>query len=627
MQSLHSATAAQHELLARHLTALFGPFDPELLALLERHVTWVEVAGGDTLMTQGEPGDAMYLSVTGRLRVYVREPDGSERKVRDLPRGEIVGEISLYTDEPRSATVVAIRDSVLVRLDRDAFQQMLRSSADVSIALTRRIIERLRTEGRSATSDKPVTMALVPITAGVATGDFAQRLAAPLGRAGRVCVVDAAAIDAALGTPGIAQCAPADGEANRRIALHLDELEAAHDQVLLVADDGPTEWTQRCGRRADEVLLLADADQPPALHETERSFLDRRPARSEAGEVLVLLHRADRRTPSGTRAWLAPRSVVDHVHVRPALERDLARLARLQNRTAVGIVFAGGGARGLAHLGVWKSLRDRGIEIDRVGGTSIGAIMGAIVASDRGWDEVLPVARRAFRGNPTGDFNWLPLLSLIAGRRLRRIVGAAMHALWGERVDLEDLWKNTFCVATNYSSASELVLQHGDLFDSVLASAAIPGALPPVLRDGELLCDGGTFNNFPVDVMRGMRGVGRVIGADISAPPPRRIEAPEVPGTLALLRDRLRPKGSRRYRFPSLVAYLMNITVMYSLSRAGRARAQTDLCFNPPLPRVGMLQWKRFDAIVEMGRAHAAEVLAGAAPETLHRLGARPAPA
>jgi NTE family protein len=622
MQSVHMATAAQHELLARHLTALFGPFDPELLALLESHVTWMQVAGGDTLMTQGEPGDAMYLSVTGRLRVYVRDADGSERKVRDLPRGEIVGEMSLYTDEPRSATVVAIRDSVLVRLGREAFQQMLRSSADVSIALTRRIIGRLRTESGTA-SDKPVTMALVPITAGVRAGDFARRLAAPLGTAGRVCVVDAASIDAALGVPGIAQRPPADAEANGRIAQHLDELEAAHDQVLLVADDGPTEWTQRCGRRADEVLLLADADQPPALHETERTFLDRRPARSEAGEVLVLLHPAGRRSPTGTRAWLAPRSVIDHVHVRPDLDRDLARLARLQNRTAVAIVFAGGGARGLAHLGVWKSLLDRGIEIDRVGGTSIGGIMASLVASDRGWDEVVPVARRAFRGNPTSDFNWVPLLSLIAGRKLRRIVKAAMLALWGERVDIEDLWKNSFCIATNYSRAAEQVLHRGDLFKAMLASAAIPGALPPVLQDGELLCDGGTFNNFPVDVMRGMRGVGRVIGADVSAPPPRRIEAPDVPGTWALLRDRLRPKGQRRYRFPSLVAYLMNITVMYSLSRAGRAREMTDLCFNTPLPRVGMLQWKRFDAIVEMGRAHAAEVLSAASPDTLRRLGAR----
>jgi NTE family protein len=73
---------------------------------------------------------------------------------------------------------------------------------------------------------------------------------------------------------------------------------------------------------------------------------------------------------------------------------------------------------------------------------------------------------------------------------------------------------------------------------------AIPGALPPVLHDGDLLCDGGTFNNFPVDVMRGLRGVGQVIGVDLSFRKPRKIDLDEVPGTWALLRDRLRPRAS-----------------------------------------------------------------------------------
>jgi NTE family protein len=69
----------------------------------------------------------------------------------------------------------------------------------------------------------------------------------------------------------------------------------------------------------------------------------------------VLLHPADRRSPQGTRRWLDRRAVSGHVHVRPALERDLARLARLQSCTAVGLVLAGGGARGFAHLGVYRS--------------------------------------------------------------------------------------------------------------------------------------------------------------------------------------------------------------------------------------------------------------------------------
>ncbi len=96
---------------------------------------------------------------------------------------------------------------------------------------------------------------------------------------------------------------------------------------------------------------------------------------------------------------------------------------------------------------------------------------------------------------------------------------------------------------------------------------------------------------------------------DLSPRKPRHIENEEVPGSWALLRDRLRPRSKRRYKLPSLVAYLMNVTILYSISRQSEARKITDLYFNPPLDRVGMLQWEKFDNIVKQGHAHGAEVL------------------
>jgi len=297
------------------------------------------------------------------------------------------------------------------------------------------------------------------------------------------------------------------------------------------------------------------------------------------------------------------------VHIRPELDRDMARLARIESRSAVGLVLAGGGARGFAHLGVFKALQERGIEVDFVGGTSIGAVMAALVAADQPLGQTTAITRRAFGINPTRDFNWLPLISLIGGRRLRRIVDQAMTDLFGFAPDIEDLWKNCYCIATNYSQAREQVIGSGPLCEALLASTAIPGALPPAVVDGDLLCDGGTFNNFPVDVMRKVRGVGTVIGVDLNARKPRRMEFDTVPGTWALLRDRLRPYKLRRYKLPSLAAYLMNVTILYSMSRTRHAQGLTDMYFNPPLDRVGLLEWKRFDDIVQQGYAHAVEVL------------------
>jgi NTE family protein len=301
--------------------------------------------------------------------------------------------------------------------------------------------------------------------------------------------------------------------------------------------------------------------------------------------------------------------VADHLHLRHEMDADIARLARIQSHTAIGLVLAGGGARGLAHLGVYQALRERGIEIDFVGGTSIGAVMATLVASDRSLPDITAIARNSFSVNPTRDFNFVPMLSLIKGRRLRGILERALNELLGFDAEIEDLWKNYYCVASNYSQASEKVLRRGNLGRAMRASIAIPGALPPVLYDGDLLCDGGTFNNFPVDVMRQMRGVGTVIGVDLNTRKPRQIDADEIPGSWALLRDRLRPYARRRHRFPSLVAYLMNVQILYSASRQSHARKLTDVYLNPPLERVGLMQWDKFEEIVQQGYAHAIAML------------------
>lgn len=611
----------QDELLSQLLRSSFGEAEPEVLDQLRQRLQWCEAAGGETLMRQGEPGDSMYLVVSGRLRAYIREDDGRERMISEMARGQIVGEMSLYTDEPRAATVVAIRDSVLVRLDKAAFRELLSRSAQAGIALTRRIIQRLHEDRTRVPPQRPVMIGLLPVTDGIDTAALGAELAAQLARIGRVRVIDAAAVDQALHEAGLAQSGSQDAERDRRIALWLDEVEAAHDFVLLLADDGPTAWTRRCSRHCDELLLLADATRPPALHPTETALLMDQPRRTEAAEILVLLHPADTRCPRGTRGWLARRPVAGHVHLRPALERDMARLARLASRTAVGLVLAGGGARGFAHLGVYRALQAHGVEIDWVGGTSIGAVMATYVASDQPFEAIMDNVRRAFRVNPTGDYQWLPLLSLIKGRRLRGVLTRAVQELVGFDAEVEDLWKNFFCVATNYTRASEQLIQQGRLASALLASTSIPGALPPVIHDGDLLCDGGTFNNFPVDAMRTMPGVGRVIGVDLGPGAPQPLAETELPGTLALLRDRLRPAAERRYPLPTLPSYLMSVTTLYSASRQRVAQKLCDLYFKPPLDRVGMLQWHKLDAIAQQAEAHAESVLGALSPEERARLG------
>jgi NTE family protein len=616
------------DLLLHHLRALLDGADDDALASLREPLSWHELPAGAPLMHEGEPGDAMYLLVSGRLRVsqVVRDADGGEggvRVLREITRGQVVGEMSLFSDAPRSATLVAVRDSVLARLARPDFDALLRRHPAVSMALTRQIIARLQTEGRAARHDRPVVVTLLPLGGRVddaVASALVARLAAALSRHGRVACLDAAEVSARLGQ------APADDAATqRRVALLLDQVEASHDVVLLRADATPSAWTRCCARQGDELLLLAHADDDPAPGAIEQACgLLAAPAagqgaRAAAGSVLLLLHPEGRASPADTARWRAPRRLLAHVHLRqgpgPAHEADVARLARLVARRGVGLVLSGGGARGAAHAGVYRALHERGVPVDAIGGTSMGAVFGALMAFDPRADEVVDTFAALFAANPTGDFTLLPLLSLIKGRRLRTMMQRTEQRFGGRSgLGIEDLWKPYFCVVTNYSAAREQVLIEGPLVEAVTASCAIPGALPPVLRDGELLCDGGVFNNFPVDVMRGCWGIGRVIGVDLGLDPTRRIELDALPTPTQLALDRLRPRRRRRYRLPSLASILMNATALQGTARQREAAMQADLLLKPALPRIGMLQWSRFADAVRIGYDEALRVLDAAGP-------------
>jgi len=163
--------------LTQYLRDYLGELEPAALTLLRERLTWVEVAGGQTLMQQGAPGDSIYLSISGRLRAYVDDEDGVPRMVREMGRGQVIGEMSMYTDEPRTATVVAIRDSVLVRLAKAHFAELLASSTQVSMALTRQIIRRLQTQHLRNPVPLPVTIALLPVSASETWAPLASRSA------------------------------------------------------------------------------------------------------------------------------------------------------------------------------------------------------------------------------------------------------------------------------------------------------------------------------------------------------------------------------------------------------------------------------------------------------------------
>jgi NTE family protein len=178
--------------------------------------------------------------------------------------------------------------------------------------------------------------------------------------------------------------------------------------------------------------------------------------------------------------------------------------------------------------------------------------------------------------------------------------------------------KSISVIASDFSAGTEAVLDRGNLARNVIASYAIPGALPPVFIGGHMLFDGGTLNNFPVDVMARI-GAGQIIGVDLSSDRSRKFEIDRVLGTIAHLRDMLRPRKKRRYRLPSVPETLTTSSFISSLSKQKTMRRFADLLFQPHIERVGLLEWKRYHDIVAAGYDHARQLLA---TETEGKLGA-----
>src|SRR5688500_1380173 len=181
-------------------TTLFGALDQRALRVVADAVERVAVRGGETLMREGEPGDCMYGVVSGRLRAFVRRPEGSSVLVGEIGRGETVGEMALLTGEPRSATVRAIRDSTLLRFHKTTFDRLVEEFPQVSMQLARLIVMRLQRAMRSTGARSvQATIAILPAGQDASISDFARSLTQALSAFGSTAHLTSERADAAVG--------------------------------------------------------------------------------------------------------------------------------------------------------------------------------------------------------------------------------------------------------------------------------------------------------------------------------------------------------------------------------------------------------------------------------------------
>ena len=521
------------------LAGLSGEARRQLMAATDL----VDLAAGSVLFRAGDDGDSLYLLEAGRLQL--RLPDGSSR---DVYPGTAIGELALLTDAPRSATVVARRDSRLRRLDRAQFERIAEERPEVMAAFARDVARKLQLS-RPAEGDRrqtPKVIAVVSLDDGVDTIGVASILQTSLARTGDVARLDKPTPDA------------------------LQRAEGQHDLVLLVG--GPDE-SERLAvmRQADRVVMVTsrpDAVPVPGLEVPHDVVVC---GRQPSGEQLRRWHEV-----TGCRR-------VYHAGAERAGWEGALRplVARLSGRS-IGLVLAGGGARALAHLGVLHVLEESGVVVDRVAGTSMGALIAAAYGTGATAAEVdQMVFDGLVVGQPFRDWT-ISRHSLARGER-----GKTMLRQWFGDARLEALARETVVVSTDLYARQPVYHRTGPAVDVVAASVALPVLFPPQRLGEKVHVDGSLTDNCPVGAF-----------ADL----------PE--GPVLAVRIGTASATPRVERIPSLGDTLLRVMLMGEKVTGATEGSTATLAVTPDTRGVGLLEFHQIDVAREAGRQAAEAALA-----------------
>jgi NTE family protein len=283
----------------------------------------------------------------------------------------------------------------------------------------------------------------------------------------------------------------------------------------------------------------------------------------------------------------------------------LLSLAQEDKDMKIGLVLSGGGAKGLAHIGVLKVIEEAGIKIDYIGGSSMGAIVGALYASgysatqlDSIFQEInfdiliqdeVPRSAKTFYEKEQNEKYALTLpfdnfkISFPSGLSKGQNIYNLMTRLTMHLGNIRDFSKMPIpflCIASDIETGEQVILESGSLAKAVSASGAIPSVFSPVKINGKLLTDGGVVNNYPVSELR-ERGVDIIIGVDVQ--------------------DSLVDRKQLSSVF-DILTQINNFRTIHDMREKIKA---TDLYIKPDITKFNVLSFDKGSAIIEAGEVEA----------------------
>lgn len=635
--------------------------DIDIVLHLDYAMEWMQINASQVLHRQGDECDSIYIVLNGRLRTILEREPGKIEILGEFSQGESVGEMEVLMGTPFPSTLHAIRDTEVARMPKSLFNALAQRHPEITIRISRLIAQRAsdalklgsNIKSGGVTPDSAInnsnlrTIGIMPVSSSIPVAEFADRLRSALvGIGSTATLLNHSTVMGLLGKHAFTKIG------KLKLDNWLNEQEEQAQIVLYLADGGLTSpWTQTCIRQADCILLIGHGDEDPAVGDYERLLVS---MKTTARKELVLLHANRHCAPGSTAAWLKSRVWVHaHHHIQmpykgptmlsdqarkktimnlkdhlekfytnirhnnsqksPAFNgnrSDFARLARRLTGQTVGLVLGGGGARGIAHIGVIKALEEAGIPIDIVGGTSMGAFIGGLYARES--DNVaifgrakMFAGRMAAKWRMVADFTY-PVTSWTTGHAFNRGIWKCFSD-----TQIQDFWLSYYCNTTNITFSRMEMHQAGYAWRYIRASMSLSGFLPPLCDNGHMLVDGGYMDNLPVEFMKSL-GANTIFAVDVGSDDDTTLHnyGDSLSGWLVLL-NRWNPFSNVYRNIPNLADLQSRLAYVSSVKQLEAAKATPGqfFYFKPPVQDFGTLEFGRFLEICEVGYEYGKEML------------------
>jgi NTE family protein len=575
--------------------ALLRDLDETRRTFVLEQTRYRRVMRGERLVKQGETGDKFYNVLRGKFDVL---RDGCHL-IAEIGAGEPVGEITFFAGSPRTADVVAARDSDILELDRKGWEAIISRMPDFGATVIRSLALRLA----AATATAPTLAPKVPTVIGLspAAGEslphaLVYQLLAALGESGPIKALRVSDLPASV-TPDHASA----------LSSWLVQQEEESERLLIIAGEGNAAWDRAALRHCDHLILcgrLARVSGSPAEPSELETYVQ--PLFRARQCSLVLWRKRSDEPIVDTAKWLAGREVHLHHHVALDAPRDFARLGRFVSGKASGAVFGGGGAFGAAHIGALRALYGAGVTFDFAGGTSIGSTVAvATAAGDTPSDMLEMFESTTVHQRVMGRLTW-PRHGLFDPHHTDTV----FQRVYAGR-QMEDLPVNAYTVATNISTGELDVRRRGPIWSAVRASTSLPGAMPPwITEHGEMVVDGALLENVPISVMRGLKNGPNVIFA-LSPSEVWRIKSrySDIPGRWKLAGQTLARRKDLT-DLPRLIEVLGRSMMVTSDRRFRDAGPGEDLLLElPNMPEMSLLSFKLAREQEAMGYEYTARLI------------------